>query len=104
MYLSEFESRWEKLKAVVLWPFTRNYSKPRFAVLARIGAAGNDEYYLEPDPVPGAEVLDVQITPRRSGELFLYVNERVIALPWLWEYFYKDNKGTATLEVRRARQ
>jgi Uncharacterized alpha/beta hydrolase domain (DUF2235) len=102
--LSELESRWEKIKAVALWPFTRNYSKSRFAVLARVGVAGNDEYFLEPDPIPGAKVLDVEITPRRSGELFLYVNERVLALPWLWDTFYRDNKGTATLEVRRARQ
>jgi hypothetical protein len=104
VHLSELESRWDKIKAVALWPFTRNYSRSRFSVLARVGVAGNDEYFLEPDPIPGARVLDVEITPRRSGELFVYVNERVLAGPrsW-WDFFYQDNKGTATLEVRRAR-
>jgi hypothetical protein len=103
VYLNHLDSRWEKLKAVVFWPLTRNYTKSRFVVLARVGVAGNDEYFLEPDPIPGAKVLDVEIMPRRSGELFLYVNDRVIAWPSLWNFFYNDNKGTATLEVRRAR-
>jgi len=77
VYLSELESRWEKIKAVALWPFTRNYSKSRFAVLARIGRRRQRRIFLEPDPIPGRQGMDVEITPRRSGELFLYINERV---------------------------
>jgi Uncharacterized alpha/beta hydrolase domain (DUF2235) len=104
IYLSKLKSRWDKVTAMLLWPLTRNLMKPRFAVFARIGDVGNDEYFLEPDTAPTAEVLDMQITPRRSGELFFYVNERVLAWPSLWDFFYRDNKGTATLKVKRARQ
>jgi hypothetical protein len=89
---------------MLLWPLTRNLMKPRFAVFARVGDAGNDEYFLEPDAAPIAEVLDMQIIPRRSGELFFYINERVLAWPSLWDFFYKENKGTASLKVQRARQ
>ena len=102
--LAELKPGWEKIKAFLYWPLIRNFTKPRFGVFARVGDAGNDEYFLDPDPVPGAKVLDVQIIPRRGGELFLYVNERVIAWPRLWNFFHADNKGTASIEVRRTRQ
>jgi hypothetical protein len=104
IYPWKLNSRWEKIKALLLWPLNRDLSKPRFAVFARVGDAGNDEYFLQPDPSPSAEVLDMQITPRRSGELFFYINERVLALPWLRELFYGEDKGTATIAVRRVRQ
>jgi len=53
---------------------------------------------LEPDDDPKSNKLDVVITPKRSGELFLYVNEscgvaRVAGL------FYEDNAGKATITV-----
>jgi hypothetical protein len=43
---------------------------------------------------------------RRSGEVFLYVNDAVIGLPWLSTYFYEKNffrdknYGTATITLR----
>jgi hypothetical protein len=104
LYLSKLNSRWEKFKALLLWPLTRNLAKPRFAVFARVGDAGNDEYFLEPDPAPYAQTLEMQITPRRSGELSFYINERVIGWPWFREFFYGENKGTASIAVRRVRQ
>jgi hypothetical protein len=86
--LAELKPGWEKIKAFLYWPLIRNFTKPRFGVFARVGDAGNDEYFLDPDPVPGAKVLD----------------ERVIAWPRLWNFFHADNKGTASIEVRRTRQ
>jgi hypothetical protein len=64
---------------------------------------GSDERVLEPDDDLRSNDLDVQITPKRNGELFLYVNESVWAWPGLRNYFYKDNIGTATVRVQRAR-
>jgi hypothetical protein len=32
-----------------------------------------------------------EFVARRSGEVFLYVNDAVIGLPWLSTYFYEKN-------------
>jgi hypothetical protein len=43
---------------------------------------------------------------RRSGEVFLYVNDAVIGLPWLSTYFYEKsffrdkNHGKAMITIR----
>jgi hypothetical protein len=41
-----------------------------------------------------------QFTAQRGGELFLYVNDAVIGLPWLNDYYFKKNAGTAKVTVR----
>ncbi len=56
---------------------------------------------LEPDENKKANNLDVTIIPKRSGELFLYVNESVWPFKWWWGNFYKDNVGKATVAVQR---
>jgi uncharacterized protein (DUF2235 family) len=40
-----------------------------------------------------------QITARTSGELFIYVNDAVLLLPKMSDYFYGNNRGTATVSV-----
>jgi hypothetical protein len=86
------------------WPLKRDFIRPPFRVIARVGSTGNDEYFLDPDSDPKAVNLDEQIRPNRSGELFLYVNESVFAWPSIREYFYKNNSGAATISVQRVRQ
>lgn len=87
----------------VYWPLKRHLFVEPFKVIARVGPTGSDERVLEPDDNPKSNSLDVVITPRRSGELFLYVNEAVWAFKSGWASFYKDNNGKATIAVRRAR-
>ncbi|UGY20143.1 hypothetical protein HAP48_0023400 [Bradyrhizobium septentrionale] len=48
-----------------------------FKVVARVGSTGSDETVLEPDDNIKSNNLDVVITPRRDGELFLYVNDSI---------------------------
>jgi hypothetical protein len=36
-------------------------------------------------------------TPRRSGELFVYVNDSMVGIPGRVDTFYKNNKGKADL-------
>jgi Uncharacterized alpha/beta hydrolase domain (DUF2235) len=101
VHRAELDSRLDKIFSMLTWPLTRNLMQPRFVVFARVGSTGNDEYLLEPDVYPKEEVhLEVAIIPRQTGELFLYVNERVLAWPSLREFFYGKNKGTAIVEVR----
>jgi hypothetical protein len=86
---------------VVRWPLKRHLFVEPFKVVARVGSTGNDERILEPGDNPKSNNLEAIITPKRSGELFLYANESVWAYKPLWDFFYRDNKGTATIAVSR---
>jgi hypothetical protein len=60
----------------VLTPLRRVLLRPWFRVIARLGEAGTDEYFLDPDrnqTLNAATRLDVPIRPNRSGEFYLYV-------------------------------
>ena len=94
----------QRLIDVLKWPLKRHLFVEPFKVIARVGPVGSDERVLEPDDDPKSNRLDVVIRPKRSGELFLYVNESVWAWPSLRDYFYKDNSGKATIAVQRPRQ
>jgi len=92
----------QRFQQIVYWPLERHLFVEPFKVIARVGSTGSDETVLEPDEDRRSNDLDVVITPRRSGELFLYVNDSIWALKPRWNNFYKDNVGKATIEVRRA--
>lgn len=78
--------------------------RPWYRLIARIGDSGVDEYFLDPKPVPSTspQVYRDQFTARRSGEIFLYVNDAVIGLPWLHDWFYRGerHRGKARVTVR----
>jgi len=43
--------------------------------------------------------------PRSSGEVFLYVNDSVISLPWIYGFFYwSNNHGTAEVKMEKLTQ
>ena len=75
---------------------------------------GGNEEFLLPDPIPAERTIDqlkpederleVPIQPKSSGELLLYVNDAVIAVPYLKDFFYRDNVGTAKVMIHRARE
>ena len=100
--LPSFSSR------VVMWlsvPLRRVFLRPWFRVIGRIGEVGTDEYFFDPDKPnslrqPKNDQLHVVFRPRRSGELFLYVNEAVIAWPGHWDLFYRANQGEAEVKIR----
>lgn len=84
-------------------PFRRWLAEPWFKPIARLGARGNDEYPLEPS-VPFAagdhrRRLAAEIQARRTGELFLYVNDAVFLWPWF--HTYGNNKGNARVKIQR---
>jgi len=83
-----------------LTPLRRVLLRPWFRVIARVGEAGTDEYFLPPDwnqPLASVTRLDVPVRPNRSGELYLYVNEAV--LPLRMDHWYRNNRGTAKVTV-----
>lgn len=76
-------------------PMRRYMSAHWFKPIAHIG-----EHSLSSHLLAGTgELRD----STRSGELFVFVNDAVIGLPWLWDYFYRNNAGTGTLVIRKIR-
>jgi hypothetical protein len=76
--------------------------RPWFRPIARVGETGTDEYFLDPllqnDSNP--PVYKARFIAQRNGEVFLYVNDAVIGLPWVNSHYFKNNHGTAKLTVR----
>ena len=100
-------------------PMRRNVGEPWFVPIARVGAYGSEEYALKPaDTIEGLKPRDTMtsvITPRKNGQLFLFVNDAhsgFLPLAWLesnarqksgWSapHLYGNNTGTATVWIRR---
>jgi len=99
-------------------PLRRSWTADWFQAIARVGHLGRDRHQVPPrhDPATGAYVL--RFTARTDGELFLFANDAVLALPGLWSFFYDgafddsalpnagdrtriNNKGTAEVTVTR---
>jgi uncharacterized protein (DUF2235 family) len=93
----------DRLRQILYWPLKRQLFAQPFKVIARVGSTGSDETMLEPDDDKRTNNLDVTITPKRDGELFLYVNDSIWALDSQknGSNFYNDNTGKATIEVRQ---
>lgn len=83
-------------------PFRRYLSEPWYKPIARIGSTGSDEYPLNPGETlvwdPETKIV-TDIIARRSGELFLFVNDAVFPVPNAWQPTYKNNGGTAAFAV-----
>ncbi|WP_076864041.1 DUF2235 domain-containing protein [Bradyrhizobium mercantei] len=95
----EAATRWRGYATIFL---RRVLFRPWFRLIARVGETGVDEYFLDPLPTPNTDpqVYKARFTADRSGEIFLYVNQAVIGLPWITKWFYGDHKGKAKITVR----
>lgn len=84
--------------------------------MARIGSYGTDVYPLDPKPTvpallqaktdvapaPKDTVFETEIVARTHGELFLYVNDAVLQLPFhpgSARWFYNNNHGSADVLI-----
>ena len=96
-----FRARWYLRMAV---PLRRILFRRWYMAVARVGAMGVDEYFLDPVRVrdPAINAYRAFFTARRSGEVFVYVNDAAIALPGLVSAFYKNNSGTAQVTINLA--
>ncbi len=100
---AELPHWWMKLAMVATMPMRRVIFRRWFTVIARIGPTGVYEDFLDPVRVDGTQNVYRGSTQKaqRSGELFLYVNEAVVALPWITDVLYRNNKGEAQVVIRR---
>ena len=87
---------WSQLIGV---PYRRLIWSNWFATILRVGGPGLEEHLLDlKEDKPG--VWTTIFEPRTSGEVFLYVNDSVISLPWIYGLFYWwNNHGTAEVKL-----
>jgi uncharacterized protein (DUF2235 family) len=101
-YSTDPPSLWQKAVMVSGVPLRRELIRPWFRIVARIGGKGGEESFLDPD-LTDEHWINENITATRDGELFLFVNDAVIAIPGLYDYFYRNNKGSAKVTIKRTR-
>jgi hypothetical protein len=89
---------WRRLLAE---PFKRIWGCPFFRVIAQIGSSGSEQQSLTPSLSEVGFGAMAVVRPRKSGELFLYVNDVILAVPSVADVFYTNKSGTATIKVRR---
>lgn len=89
-------------------PLRRHLFVGWYEPMARVGADRFDMYPLMlhvarigPDSGVGQERLVARFSARRSGRLYLYLNDAVL---FTWGKFYRNNGGTAKVTVKRWRQ
>ncbi len=106
--VSEVPGFWSRIAMTVAVPFRRVIMRPWFLPILRVGGSGTDEYFVDPPGPVASPDIDTRTSgvfrARREGELFLYVNDAALAIPGLQKIFYNNNKGTATLSIRRTAQ
>ena len=93
----------------LLFPLRRTFDRPWGSIILRIGGRGNEEDFLDRPPpkqtddllanavdVPvseRSESLAEGLTPKRDGELFIYLNKPVLGL-WGYESLVSDWIGS----------
>ena len=85
--------------------------EPWFAPIAHVGKKGNEEFALRPCvnrrlagiAATNSNVLVAEFTTQHDGELFLFVNDAVLAVPGQAGYFYRNNHGKASVKVEQVR-
>jgi hypothetical protein len=82
------------------WPNKRLIWSNWFATILRVGGPGLEEHLLHLEQQNGSWTATFE--PRSSGEVFLYVNDTAIGVPWLYDFFYwVNNHGTATVKIEK---
>ncbi len=101
-HINDVPGRVERFETLLLSPFKRVWIRPFFRFIVRAGATGSEEDFLDPDDNPlNVDQLQERYTARKDGELFFYVNDGVIALPFVGDAFYARNQGTARIMIER---
>jgi hypothetical protein len=73
-----------------------------FRPIVRVGSTGLEEHV--PNFVQDTDDKtrwSAKFRARSDGEVFIYVNDTSIFLPWFWHHFYDNNLGSAGVELKR---
>lgn len=92
-------STWGQLAGI---PFKRLIWSNWFSPIVRVGGPGLEEHLpdFRPDAARG-NLWTAEFRARGDGEVFVYVNDTSIFLPWLFTYFYNNNEGTAVISLKK---
>jgi uncharacterized protein (DUF2235 family) len=88
-------------------PFRRSIGSAWFAPLVRVGDRGDEVHTLKASgggaksagAIGRAHTLTDEFVAGSDGELFLFVNDAVVGVPWLVDIFYGNNRGTADVRI-----
>jgi len=80
-------------------PIRRLVGSNWFATILRVGNKGFGELVPPFAKDRSGNVYTATFKARKSGELFVYVNDTVVGIPGYFDVFYKNNKGKADLTV-----
>jgi len=91
----------DRARMTLLWPLKRAFIRPFSTVIVRFGTSGNDEDFLDLSRHGPNDYHQETITARRGGEIFVYVNNAVLALPGLADAISRNNKGEAQITIHK---
>jgi uncharacterized protein (DUF2235 family) len=92
------KSSWAQLFGV---PFKRLIWSKWFVPIVRVGSYGLEEHLPDFQPDGNGGWIAHNFTPRSDGEVFVYVNDTSIFLPWLFTHFYNNNHGSAVVSLKK---
>jgi uncharacterized protein (DUF2235 family) len=98
----EFQLEWADERSVGFsnpldFPLRRLISRPWGALILKVGSQQSALH----ESTSTGRITRTVVTAEHGGDVFLFANDAVIALPKLWNSFYADNQGQATLQVTR---
>jgi hypothetical protein len=83
--------------------FRRTFGERWFTPMLRIGEQGNDEYPLVPRDGSVTDnstlKLEAEITARRDGPMFVFVNDAVLPVPESLQRLYSNNLGEGEITI-----
>jgi hypothetical protein len=80
-------------------PIRRLVGSNWFATILRVGNKGFGELVPPFAKDRSGNGYTATFKARKSGELFVYVNDTVVGIPGYFDVFYKNNKGKADLTI-----
>jgi uncharacterized protein (DUF2235 family) len=90
---------WRQLGGV---PFRRLIWSNWFRPIIRVGSTGLEEHLPTFTQDSADKTLwSAEFTARGDGEVFLYVNDTSIFFPWLLRVFYDNNRGSASISMKK---
>lgn len=84
-------------RSAVFWK--RSWSAPWFQPMVRVGHYGRDRYPVRFRAVGEHIWMSDTFTARSDGQVFVFVNDAVVAIPFLAGAFYWNNRGSARVMV-----
>jgi uncharacterized protein (DUF2235 family) len=84
-------------------PYRRLMWSNWFSPVLRVGSNGFEEHLLDirQEKTADGAIYTATFLPQKDGEVFIFVNDSVLGLPWIYDYFYSNNAGAATVTLRK---